>query len=94
MKPFIRLGSLSGLSTGLKNQRMLVRHQSQAPFYKLEVIYMQQQYEVLLEISGEYQDFASLRVSESELEVVRKVCDAIETDSQHTAVRIYSTKEI
>lgn len=27
----IRLGSLSGLSAGLKNQRMLVRHQSQAP---------------------------------------------------------------
>lgn len=55
---------------------------------------MEKQYEVLLEISGEYQDFASLKVSESELTVVCKVCDAIETDSQHTAVRIYSTKEI
>ena len=55
---------------------------------------MEKQYEVLLEISGEYQDFASLRVSESELAVVRKVCDAIEANSQHTAVRIYRTKEI
>lgn len=55
---------------------------------------MEKQYEVLLEISGEYQDFASLKVSESELAVVRKVCDAIKAESQHTAVRIYSTKEI
>ncbi|MEE0930818.1 MAG: hypothetical protein UIM53_07455 [Acutalibacteraceae bacterium] len=55
---------------------------------------MEKQYEVLLQISGEYEDFASLKVSESELEVVRKICDAIETDSQHTSVRIYSTKEI
>ena len=55
---------------------------------------MEKQYEVLLQISGEYEDFASLKVSESELDVVRKICDAIETDSQHTSVRIYSTKEI
>lgn len=55
---------------------------------------MEKQYEVLLQICGEYEDFASLKVSESELEVVRKICDAIETDSQHTSVRIYSTKEI
>ncbi len=55
---------------------------------------MEKQYEVLLEVSGEYQDFTSLQVSESELAVVRKVCDAIEADSQHTSVRIYSTKEI
>ena len=55
---------------------------------------MEKQYEVLLHITGEYEDFASLKASESELAVVRKVCDAIEADSQHTAVRIYSTKEI
>lgn len=55
---------------------------------------MEKQYEVLLAIYGEYEDFATLQVSASELEVVQKVCDAIERDSQHTAVRIYSTKEI
>lgn len=55
---------------------------------------MEKQYEVLIAIYSEYEEFAILQVSESELEVVKKVCDAIERDSQHTAVRIYSTKEI
>ncbi len=55
---------------------------------------MEKQYEVLLAIYGEYEDFATLQVSESELAIVKKVCDTIERDSKYTAVRIYSTKEI
>lgn len=55
---------------------------------------MEKQYKVTLAVLSEYEEFVEFQTSESELATIRKMCDAVEEQTKHTAVRLHSTQEI